>query len=275
MRGLAVLTALVLLVGCSSNDPFDELPEPDPVDLESTTTTVAEDFSAVPLAPVQGSTSTTVALGPGPMTIVGHVEGPDGVVSGAIVELERLVGDGSASTRVPTAADGTWNLENVLGGRYRIRAWKVPDLVSAPQIVFIETTGQRAVDLQVETVGGARVDVAVAPDPPIVDEAVNLKVRVAERTVDADGLVRDEPVAGATVRLDGTGDWDVDEPNPSTTGGDGSALFRATCEDSGPQPLFATFTDGSSYALAIAACVEATPTSTSTTSSTTTSTTEP
>jgi hypothetical protein len=277
MRRTLVAVAMVLFAAaCSSSDPFDTLPEPEQVDLESTTSTSEPDFTSVPLSPVQGATTTSVVLGPGPMTIVGHVQGPDGVVSGAIVQLERLVGGGSASTRVPTAADGTWNLENVLGGRYRIRAWKAPGLASRSEILFIESTGQRAVEITVEPVGGVRVDAAVAPDPPIVDEQVNLKVRVAERTVDSEGLVRDTPIEGVTVALEGTGDWSVSSPNPSTTGGDGSTIFRATCEDEGTQPLFATLSDGSSFALTIAPCFDPESTSTTTSStSTTTTTTEP
>lgn len=272
-RGIALL--VVLLAACTSNDPFAELPEPDPVDLESTTTTAAANLAGVPLPPVPGSTTTTIALGPGPMTIVGKVEGPEGFVAGAFVELERLVGDASASTRVPTAADGTWNLANVLGGRYRVRAWRVPDLVSRTQVVFIESTrGERAVELRLEPVGGVRVDAAVAPDPPIVDEQVNLKVRVAERTVDGDGIVRDTPRSGVSVAIGGSGRWESDSPNPSTTGPDGTTTFRLTCEDEGVQPLFATLTNGESYALTIAACVDpsSTSTSTSSTSSTTSST---
>ena len=272
MRRLVPLL-LVLLAACSSSDPFAELPEPEPVELESTTSTSTANLAAVPLPPVAGATTTTVALGPGPMTIVGKVEGPEGFVGGAVVELERLVGDGSASTRVPTAADGTWNLEKVLGGRYRVRAWRVPDLVSTTAVVFVETTGQRAIELRVEPVGGVRVDTAVAPDPPIVDEQVNVKVRVAERTVDADGVVRDTPVAGAIVTLGGSGDWQVDSPNPSSTGGDGSTIFRLTCGSDGPQPLFATLNGGESHALTIAPCVDPTATSTTSTSSTSTSTT--
>ena len=281
-RLVRALALMVFLTACTSNDPFAELPEPDPVEIDETTTTTVASLSGVQLAPVRGSTTTTVGLGPGPMTIVGKVEGPDGVVAGAIVELERLVGDGSASTRVPTAADGTWNLEKVLGGRYRVRAWKVPNLVSTTQVVFVETTGQRAVDLRLEPVGGIRVDTAVAPDPPVVDEQVNVKVRVAERTVDAEGVVRDTPMAGVTVGLGGSGDWQIDSPNPSSTGGDGSTIFRLTCESDGAQPLFATLGGGESYALAIAPCVDtaATTTTTSSTSSsssssTSTTTTEP
>lgn len=286
-RLLALFLAahVVMLTACSSNDPFAKLPEPDPVDLESTTSTSSLNLAAVPLAPVRGTTTTTaVALGPGPMTLVGKVEGPEGFIGGAIVELERLVGDGSASTRVPTAPDGTWNLEKVLGGRYRVRAWKVPDLVSTTKVVFLETIGQRAIELRVEPVGGVRVDTAVAPDPPIVDEQVNVKVRVAERTVDAEGIVRDTPLTGVSVTIGGSGDWQMDSPNPESTGGDGSATFRLTCESEGPQPLFATLGGGGaeneSYALTIAPCVDPSSTSSSSTStssntSSTTSTTEP
>ena len=269
-RAIALL--VVLLAACTSNDPFAELPDPDPVALESTTTTAGANLAGVPLPPVPGSTTTTIALGPGPMTIVGKVEGPEGVVAGAFVELERLVGDASASTRVPTAADGTWNLANVLGGRYRVRAWRAPDLVSRTQVVFIESTRERAVELRVEPVGGVRVDAAVAPDPPIVDEQVNLELRVAERTVDSEGIVRDTPRSGVSVAIGGTGRWESDSPNPSTTGPDGTTTFRLTCEDEGVQPLFATLANGESYALTIAACVDPSTTTTSTSSSSTSST---
>jgi hypothetical protein len=275
------VVAVVLLAGalaaCSGGrSPYADLPEPDAVNLESTTSTSEVDLTGVPLAGVAGSTTTSVALGPGPATIVGHVTGPDGPVSGAVVSLERVVGDGSASTLVPTAADGTWNLEKVFGGRYRVRAWKVPDLASSTEVVFVDATAARAVDLTVSAVGGVRVDTAVAPDPPLVDEQVNLRVRVAERTVDTDGRIVDTPVAGVTVELEGSGEWSLDSANPSTTGGDGSTTFRITCEDDGPQPLFATIDDGQSYALTIAPCVDpdaTTTTSTSSTSSSSTSTT--
>lgn len=277
MRRVAVLVAVLLVVGAACTgggavDPFAELPEPEAVDIDETTTTTEVDFSGVPLAPVMGTTSTTVAIGPGPLTIVGRVEGPDGVVGGAVVHLERLVGDGSAVASVPTAPDGTWNLASVLGGRYRIRAWRAPDLVtSRPSIVFIESgTEPRAVDLRLEPVGGVRVDVAVAPDPPIVDEAVNVKIRVAERTVDDDGVVRDAPSPSASVTVSGSGDWVISSPNPSITSSDGTVTFRMTCESAGAQPLFATIDGGESYALAIQSCVD--PTSPATTSTTSTAT---
>jgi hypothetical protein len=269
VRAVVAAVALVLQAGCSSGDPFAELPTPDSVDLPPTTSTSEVDLTGVPLNPVEGSTTTTVALGPGPLTIVGHVEGPDGPLAGAVVQLERLVDGGTAGTRVPTAPDGTWNLSGVLGGRYRIRAWRAPDLASHSQVVFLQDKGQQAVDIRVDPVGGVRVDAAVAPDPPIVDEPVNLKVRVAERSVNAEGVLTDVPVSGVSVDLGGTGDWDLDSPNPSTTGGDGSTVFRMTCQSDGAQPLFATVAGGESYARAIPPCVDPDATTTTTSATTT------
>lgn len=275
MRRALVVAVAVLLGACSGGDPFASLPEPDEVDVETTTTVAEPDLTGVPLAPVAGATTTTAALGPGPLTIVGRVEGPEGVIPDAVVQLERIVGDGVAMTRVPTAPDGTWNLANVLGGRYRIRAWRVPDLATVnPEIVFLPSGGERAVSLKVDPVGGVRVDAAIAPDPPVVDEPANLKVRAAERTVDADGIVRDVPLPGQRVILTGTSEWRVESSSFSVTGSDGSVTFRVVCEDGGDQPLFAELEDGQQYALTIPPCLDPDEVTTTTEAETTTTTDE-
>lgn len=272
VAAVVLLVLLALLGACSKDRSFSELSDPGKVTtIPAMTTSTEPDMTGVPLNPVAGNTTTSVVLGPGPMMIVGVVEGPGGVVPDAVVQLERLVGDGVATTRVPTAADGTWNLADVLGGRYRIRAWRTPDLATTkPEVVFIESGPQRSVSLRLDTLGGIRVDAAIAPDPPTVDQTANLKVRVAERTVDGEGIVRDTPRAGDSVALGGSGDWELDSPSPSFTGADGSVTFRVTCRDSGPQPLFATLADGQGYALVLPSCVE--PATTSTTNATTSTT---
>jgi len=272
-RWIVVCVLLGVLAACSSGDPFSSLPNPKPVVTEPTTSTTEVDFTKTPLDGVRGTTTTVVAIGPGPLTIVGRVVAPDGsAVPGAIVQLERVVGASSASTRVPTAPDGTWNAANVLGGRYRIRAWRTPDLATLqPQLVFLESGPTRAVTVKLDSLGGERVDNAMAPDPPLVGESANLKVRVADRSVGDDGVVHDDPVAGTTVTLSGSGEWEMSSPNPSTTGGDGSTIFRMRCLAEGAQPLVATLDSGQSFPLSIQPCYDpstATTTSTSTTSTT-------
>lgn len=263
----AVLLVLALLAACSNGDPFAPLPQPEAVDVSTTTTVPEPDLTGAPLAGVQGTTTTIVAIGPGPLTIVGRVEGPDGPVADATVQLERLVGDGSAFVVVPTAPDGTWNVADVLGGRYRVRAWRRPDLaVARTQVVFLESGPQRAVELRLERVGGVRVDSVMAPDPPQVDELTNLKVRVAEKSVDEVGVVRDVPRPGVLVELAGTGEWNVSSSNPLVTGDDGSVTFRVTCREDGAQPLTAVLEGTQSFPLAIPDCVDPnSPTTTSTT----------
>ena len=69
------------------------------------------------LAPVPGrATTTTVVIGPGEATLKGTVNAPEGLVPGAIVRAERLVGDAVATADVITNPDGTWAIPAVLGG---------------------------------------------------------------------------------------------------------------------------------------------------------------
>src|SRR5437899_6439356 len=126
MRRVTIAVALVLLAGCSADAKYAALPVPktSPGEATTTTSTPPRNFEDIALPGVGGTTTTEAPrVGPGPATIVGRVDGPDGPVPGAIVELDRWTGDRFASVQVPTAADGTWNVQHVLGGRYRVRAW--------------------------------------------------------------------------------------------------------------------------------------------------------
>lgn len=281
-RGVVVLVLLALIGGgCSGGDPYAPLPKPDAAAPQSTTTTVPIDYESIGLPAARGTTTTTVAIGPGPITILGRVTGPDGPVAGAVVRLERLVGDGSATVEVPTAADGTWNVERVLGGRYRVRAWQQPRLAMArATVVFVESGEPAPIELRLDRYEGRRVDAVVAPDPPLLDEEANLKVRVADRVVDEQGVIRTAPSAGVALQLTGSGSWFVLSSNPQTTGSDGSVTFRVECQAEGDQPLSVVVQGSETVPLRIPACVDPTPTtttssSTSTSSTSTTSTTEP
>lgn len=278
----AALLLLVALAGaaCGGGDPYAPLPKPDDAaPASSTTTTVPIDYESIGLPAARGTTTTTVVVGPGPITIVGRVTGPDGPVAGAVVRLERLVGDGSATLEVPTAADGTWNAERVLGGRYRVRAWLQPQLAMARStVVFVEAGEPEPIELRLDRYEGRRVDAVIAPDPPLLDEEANLKVRVADRVVDERGVIRTTPSAGVSVQLTGSGSWFVLSSNPQTTGTDGSVTFRVECQAEGAQPLSVVLQGSETVPLTIPACIDGTPTTTtssSSTSSSTTSTTEP
>jgi hypothetical protein len=252
---IAALCSLVAVAGCGADSKYDELKAPKSVGLDTETTTTIGQLEKVQLPAVGGTTTTApVSVGPGPATIVGRVDGPDGPVAGARVQLERLVGDRFASIRVPTAADGTWNAQGVLGGRYRIRAWLAPELgMAEAALTFVEASKQATVVLELERFGQVAIDAAIAPNPPVVDEPVNLAVRVRSRQVDGNGVVRDVPTSGVVVTLSGSGSWSGDDT--SVTGGDGVARFELECAKKGSQRLTATLDDGTSRSLDLPACV--------------------
>ena len=277
MRRLALAVALVVLAGCAADSKYAALPVPKSSPGQPTTTSSAppRNLEEIELPGVGGTTTTEAPrVGPGPATIVGRVDGPDGPVPGAIVELDRWTGDRYASMQVPTAADGTWNAQKVLGGRYRVRAWLAPSLSMAKaQTVFVDESRPAAVNLRVDRFGGLTVDAAIAPNPPVVGQPTSLAVRVLQRQVDAKGVVSDVPVSTIPVTLTGSGSWTSTSGNPTYTGTDGVARFVVECLKAGDNPLSAQLPDGTSQPLNLPPCSPA-PTSTSTTpTSSTTSTT--
>ena len=174
-----------------------------------------------------GETTTSIAIGPGRATLNGTVVGPNGPVGGADVHVERLVGSLVAQEDVPTQADGTWSLPGVLGGRYRVRAWRAPDLaLTTPQIFFLNGTDTRSLTLQLQQFNTGTLTAAIAPDPPIVGPAGD-----AGRAADQpDGRRHGRgpgpsrwPTPSSSCRAPAA--WSISQPNPAITGPDGSATW--------------------------------------------------
>lgn len=234
-RSVAVaLVALATLAACSGSEDASK-PRPVP---SLPPTTVAIDFSGVRLERVPGSTTTTIAIGPGRAMLSGLVMGPDGAVPGAIVRAERLVGDGSAAVDVATLPDGTWSIPNILGGRYRVRTWRTPDLaLTKPEVFFLGGDEKKRLDLGVTRYDGPAATASIAPNPPFVGEAANLVVRLSIQSVDPQGIVRAVPAAPTTINLVGSGAWSVESENPTFTDAVGDARWRVRCRASGAQSL--------------------------------------
>jgi hypothetical protein len=145
------------------------------------------------------------------------------------VRIERLVAGREVRTDVVTGPDGRFLLEGVPGGRYRIRAFLAPTLAQlAPEIRFLEDGEDHAIDLTMESFGGVSVLADVAPDPPVVDGAVNLVAVVLNRSVDADGVVRSVAVPGISVELSGLGRWNVRSGTTTSTTSPGPGLPTST-----------------------------------------------
>jgi hypothetical protein len=196
-----------------------------------------------------------VVIGPGHSTLSGTVDGSAGPVGGATVEVERFVGDASSTARVNAGRDGRWSLPNILGGRYRVRAWRVPDqTMAAPTIFFLGGAENRTLNLSVQTFSGPVVTSSIAPDPPVVNRPANLVVDVSNRAVDAQGVGRADPAAGVSVQLGGTGGWQVTSPNPTSTDRGGQVTWQLTCQTGGTQPLSVSLNGAAPLPIDVPAC---------------------
>jgi hypothetical protein len=206
------------------------------------TTTTEVDYSQVPLKGVSGRGPTTsIAFGPGLASVSGTVVGDEGNIGGATVLVERIVNGATATMTVQTLDDGTWMVPQVFGGRYRVRAWKVPDLAqTTPSAVFLSATENKTVQLKVRAVGGLSVAASIAPDPPRLGQDANLVTLVTLKMVDDQGIVRAMPQDNVSVDLISSSGWRVMSANPTTTDSSGHAAWQLRCRATGHQPLAVT-----------------------------------
>lgn len=267
-RFALVVVALALLAACGSGGGFKIK---DPGEVPNLTTTTALDFGGIGLKGVSSRTTTSIPMGPGNATLSGTVTGPDGPVDGATVHIERFVGSSAGSTDVTSQPDGTWSLPMILGGRYRVRAWKAPDLALVqPNILYIESSETKMLDLHVDRYTGASASASIAPNPPAFGQPANLFVLVTQKTVDNTGIVRGTAVPAAQVQLSGSG-YTVESPNPQTTDDNGIVEWRVRCDFAAQQSLSVIVNNGASSPLQVPPCVDASAppdTSASTTSTT-------
>jgi hypothetical protein len=202
-----------------------------------------------------------VALGPGTSSLSGIVTGPDGVVGGATVQVERYVNGSFGSKTVAASADGLWRLGGILGGVYEIRAWQAPDLaMTAPQVVELGAGTNQNVNLTLMSFNGESVSASVIPDPPQVGDPATLTIQAEEETVGTDGVVRGAPLAGASIDVVAAGNVILAGANPGTTDNTGALDLSLDCSSVGPVGLTATVNGLNSYSLAIPDCAATVPT---------------
>ncbi|MFN2607812.1 MAG: carboxypeptidase-like regulatory domain-containing protein [Acidimicrobiales bacterium] len=232
----------------------------------STTTIVAVTTEPPPTAPPPTTSLVTVAgnprpvttlpagLGPGGARIVGSVVGPDGPVAGATIRVERLVGDGAAATTLQSGNSGQWEIDSLNGGRYRIRAWRPPDLAAVTAtLLFVVATQTATVNLTVNRYGDTSLVAAVSPNPPVVNQPASLVVGVSSGAVDADGILHAGGRPGALVQVALSGPITLGSPDTALTDGSGNAGFVVSCTAAGPVSGVATVATVR-QALALPAC---------------------
>ncbi len=205
------------------------VPPAAPTTVPAPTTTVAASPRTLVTLPSE--------LGPGPAHVAGTVTGPEGLVAGATVRVERLLDDTAvAATTVQSGADGHWAVDSVNGGRYRLRAWRPPDLAQVtPVVAFVAVDDSKPLDLVVQRYAGTTNAVAnVVPSPPVVGQQAILVVSAATGDVDSEGVVHAGARPGVPVTVSVSANVVITTANPRATDESGNAGFGILCNQPGP-----------------------------------------
>lgn len=255
--GLVVVVVSPVAVACTDDDgaggeaeapPVLSLPDPAPIE-DAPVVTMPEGFvmpdtRGARLLPVvgRGESVPPLPVFGGEATLVVQVDGPDGPLGGATIRLERMVGDRRGVELVQAGPNGRYTASNLHGGRYRVRAWRQPDLTATEaEVVFLAADRGRA-EVTIATRRFDSVQLQAAPDVTAVAVGGSARIRalLTRESVDEQGIVIGAPIAGAELRLVVEGGFTVTSANPVATGGDGTATFTVTCDREGNHRMTVT-----------------------------------
>jgi hypothetical protein len=237
-RGRMALVLVLVVLGAACGRGDDEAPPP-PAPAATTepppsTTTPAPTTTVRPVTTLPGIprtvTTMPVSLGPGGASISGTVTGPEGPVESAVVRVERLVGTTTVAADLRTDASGGWRLDSILGGPYRVRAFRPPDLGQAnPEVFFLRADEQRNLPITLVRSGQASITARVDPNPPRVEQPAVLVVTVGTARVGADGVFTVAPSPAARLQLTLADGITLETPGPQLTDGAGRAVWHFRC----------------------------------------------
>ena len=213
-----------------------------------TSTTVpglsAEDLRVRDIAPLEGKPPFQFIrdIDDGGTVLRGRVtDASGGPVAGATVRLERVTILTEQRMQTSTNDDGYWQVRSLSGGRYRIRAWRQPDLaVAEPGAVFVENGGTANVDLSLEQPARFDLRLADAPALPRFGEGSDFTVRVTSGSVDENGQVAPLPLEGVTIGFPSTERWVNTGSDEGSTDADGRATWTAECAALGAESVTVT-----------------------------------
>ena len=234
-RPVAVVLVLAALLAAScSRGSDDETPTVTTTTAVIEVTTVPPTSETVPETTLPRGTPRTVttqstAMGPGSARIVGTVSGPEGPVTGAIVKVERFVGSEVATADVRTQG-GSWSVDSILGGSYRVTIFRPPDLAQvAAEVFFLAADETKTLTTNLTRFGDEDVTATIDPNPPLLGQPAVLVVRFGTGGVDAEGRVVMTPRPGVRVQLNLGPGVGLETAALVITDGSGAASWQVRC----------------------------------------------
>lgn len=209
---------------------------------------VVPDTRGVVLPAVEGDEEAEAAPDPsanvlpvrgGRATIRARVDGPpDRAEGGLVVRFERLDGGLRGWEDVRAGRDGVAVLTEAVGGRYRVRAWRRPDLTSTEsQTMFVGFDEERELRVRVELHDALLLQGALQVGTWRVGDVVGFQVLAVREEVDGEGIVRGAPEAVPVEVRQFVGAAVEDPRDAVTDPASGFAGFRARCDLPGEHRL--------------------------------------
>jgi len=193
---------------------------------------------ALPSLATAATTPTVPALLGGAAQLEGVVLGPDRApLAGATVRLERLVGANGASVDLTADGNGAFSLDRLVGGRYRIRAWRAPTYAQlSSEVTFVADGEQRSLVLNVDAPNRLDVWATAGPSTVAIGQTGTLTVNVLVDRVDPDGRVVQVGRANEAVSVVGGGVL-AGQNGQSMSAANGTVSFPFRCNQAGAASL--------------------------------------
>ncbi len=232
-----VVAVLMAATACGGGSD-DKTPDTTTTTAVIEVTTAPPTTEPVPETTIARGTPRTVStlvttMGPGTARIAGTVTGPEGPVTGAVVKVERFVGDAVATADVTTQG-GSWSLESILGGSYRVTIFRPPDLAqAAAEVFFLGADETKTLTTTLTRYGESTITATIDPNPPLVGQAAVLVVRFGIGSVDASGQVFTTPRPGVRVQLNVGPGLGLETASVVVSDGSGAASWQVRCLQAG------------------------------------------
>ncbi len=240
-----------------------------PVPDSGITVVKGADTRGVPVPRVEDAApAPQLTLTGGSAALAGTVVGPGGeLLSDAVVRVERFEGTASVAVDLRTDGSGTFRLNEALGGRYRVRAWRAPTYAQdGSEVTFVTDGEQRNFRLQLAVPSGDELRVGIDATRVIVGQTTSVGVRVRGPYVNDNGQVTFGGKAGREITITGSGVL-TGLAGTRATDGEGFTAFTIACNQIGEADVTVTSAIGSrSFSIS---CIPV-PTTTTTTASTST-----
>lgn len=171
-----------------------------------------------------------VTMAGGTARLAGVVTGPDGPVADAMVEIQRHTTDGVAVRRLSTGQTGEWRAPNLLGGRYRVRAW-VPGILAmgGSEVIYLAEDETHRFEFALWGIDQTPSIELVANEELYLGVPGTVAVSITRPLIDDRGVVVTTPVADAPVTISVAQTASVLSTTEQATGADGVARFVIAC----------------------------------------------